>query len=230
MRDRVEGLFRKHGILLDLEAKLEKCWEGICEGQDTEGANKTGDIRELRNGGRDDEGQSPVGGDHDNPKDLAHPDSKRRSVKELLEDVGVDDLDADVAVQGSSNKTRDDVTDIGGGLIVVWRETLHNRVIRILTLIAVDKDAEEHVNNVDKDLGADQAFPEVPWMAHLRQEVKEQHCSSVRVDGLVQTVERGNKAYATAGHTCGRLAGIGVNRTRAEGGSERGRGGCKVGG
>ena len=163
----VEGFFREHGILLDLETKLENGWEGVCERKDANCADETRDVRELGDGCGDDEGQRPVGGDHGNPEDLAHPDGERGSAEELLEDVIVDDLDTNVAVQGGSDETRDDVADVGSGLVVVWRETLHNGVECILALVAVDKDAEEHVNDIDEGLGADQAFPEVPGLAHL---------------------------------------------------------------
>ena len=128
MCDRVEGLLWEHRIPLDLETELKESWKGVRERKDTNSTYEAGDVRELGNGSSNDERQCPVSRDHDNPEDLAHLEGKRGSTKELLEDVVIDDFDADVTVQSSCNETRDNVADIGGGLVVIWRESLHNWV------------------------------------------------------------------------------------------------------
>ena len=98
-----------------------------------------------------------------------------------------------------------------------------------MALVAIHKDAEEHIDDVDECLGADQAFPEIPRLTHLGQEVEEQHGPSVGVDSLVKTVERGNKTFTTASHASRRLASIGVDGTRAEGIAKRRLSGHEIG-
>ena len=56
-------------------------------------------------------------------------------------------------------------------------------------MVAISKDTEEHVAHVDEDVGAEKSLPEIPGMAHLSEERKEEHGSSVTVDRLVETIQ-----------------------------------------
>jgi len=73
----IEVLFGGHGVLLDLEAEGEDGGEGVCELQDTDCAHKAGDVAELRDGGADNPGESPVGRDERYPEPFAGFAGKR---------------------------------------------------------------------------------------------------------------------------------------------------------
>ena len=65
------------------------------------------------------------------------------------------------------------------------------RRLDVLALVAVEEEAVKHVDDVDEELGAPHSLDEVEWAAHLRHELREQHSSAVRVDGLHETVDSG---------------------------------------
>jgi len=109
-------------------------------------------------------------------------------VEEFLEYFDVGNLDADITVQCGSDQASDQVHDIAGGLPVVWRETLHDGVVCVLALVGVHKDAEEHVDHIDEDVGAENSFPEIPWVTHLGEERDEEHGSTVAIHCLIETV------------------------------------------
>lgn len=198
---------------MDLEAKGKDSWECVGELQDTNGTHETGDVGELGNGGADDEGDSPVCWDETDPEELAKLGREGWEVEDFLEDFDINDFDANVSIQGSGNQTSKQVHDVGSCLPVVWRETLHNGIEGVLSLVAVDEETEEHVYDVDEDVGAENALPEVPWVAHLSQEGNEEHSTSIRIDGLIQTVQGADETGTSCGCTSWWRTGISVDRT-----------------
>ena len=50
------------------------------------------------------------------------------------------------------------------------------------------EESEEHVDDIDEYIGAEHPLPEVPRIAHLGQEIEEEHGSTVRVDNGVDTL------------------------------------------
>jgi len=172
-------LIRGHCISLDLEAEGEDGGEGVCELQDADGADEAGDVGELRDGGADDPGDGPVGGDEGDPEPFAGCGGEGWGVEKLLEDFDVGDFDADVAVEGGGDQAGDDVHDVGGGLPVIRGEALHHGVEGILSLVRVDKNTEEEVDDIDEDVGAEDTLPEIPGVAHLSQEGDEKHSTAI---------------------------------------------------
>ncbi len=134
-------------------------------------------------------------------------------MEEFLEDFHIGDFDTDVTVQGGGDQAGNDVHDVGGGLPVIRRETLHDGVVGVLALVRVHEDAEEHVDNVDKDVSAENAFPEVPGVSHLGHEGDEEHGAAVGVDGLVETVQGAGEAIAAARCTRGWCTSVSMNRS-----------------
>ena len=89
---------------LDVVSKVKQRREGVRKLQDANGSDEAGQIGELRDGGGDDEGDGPVDWNNDDPQEFARTGAEGRELEELHEDVLVDDFDADVAVQGSSDQ------------------------------------------------------------------------------------------------------------------------------
>lgn len=56
--------------------------------------------------------------------------------------------------------------NVGEDLSPVRSNTVGRRVDRKLSLLRVDIDAEEQVDNDDERLSVNHALPEVPWAAH----------------------------------------------------------------
>jgi hypothetical protein len=66
-----------------------------------------------------------------------------------------------------------DGQNITSSLIIVWVNTLNSGVISVLALVGVLEETEEHVDKIDKYIGAEHALPEVLGVVHLGQEVEE---------------------------------------------------------
>lgn len=117
--------------------------------------------------------------------------------EKLHKDIVVYDFDADVSIKSSSNQTTNDRQDVAGSLIVVWVDTLDGSVVGVLALVGVLEQSEEHVGDIDEDISAEHALPEIPWVAHLGQEVEEEHGTTVGVDDGVDTLVSTEEPGAT---------------------------------
>ena len=212
----IEDLLRHHGVLLDLEAERQQRGEGVRELQDADGAHEAGDGGELGDGRAHDERDAPVDGHEAHPEQLAARGGERGRVHERLQHLDVHDLDADVAVQRRGDEPRDHVHDVRGRLPGVGRQALHHGVVRVLALVGVDEEAEEHVAHVDEDVGAQQALPEVPRVTHLGHEGDEEHRSAVRVHCLVEAVQRAGEAVPAGRFAVRWCTSVAVNRAFCE--------------
>lgn len=105
---------------------------------------------------------------------------------------------------------------------------MHDWVVSVLPLVGVHEDPEEHVHHVDEDVGAEDALPEIPRVAHLCKEGDEEHGAAVTIHCLVETVERCREACSAAGFAVRRCACVGVDRAGAEIRSEGCFGGYEV--
>lgn len=199
---------RDHGVFLDLEPKGQDGGEGVRELQNAHRAHEAGDVRELRDRGTHHPSDDPVRRDQRHPDEFSRTGGERWGVEQLLEHLDVRDLDANIAIQTSGDQTRDQVHDIGRRLPVVRRETLHHGVVGVLALVGVHEETEEEIHDVDEDIGAEDALPEIPRVAHLREEGDEEHGAAVGVDGLVETVERGGEAGSACCGAVGGCAGV----------------------
>jgi hypothetical protein len=65
--------------------------EGVCELQDTEGGDDTGQAREIGNTGGKDESDGPVNRDQGGESDFSATGGESGSMEQLDEDVVVDD-------------------------------------------------------------------------------------------------------------------------------------------
>lgn len=83
-------------------------------------------------------------------------------------------------------------------------------------MVAVHKNAEEEVHDIDEDVGAQDSLPEIPWVSHLGEEGDEEHGTAIRVHGLVETIQGADKAGTARGSSIWRGARVGVDRTRTE--------------
>ena len=142
------------------------------------------EVGHVGDGAAYDEGEGPVDGHGGTEEDLAALGLERGEFEEFLKYVGVDDLDTDVPVQGRGNQGGDQSDDVGDRLPGKGAETLIDRDDDELTLIGVDKDAEEKVDDKDEGLRTQHSLPEIPRTFHFRHELNEQHRSAVGVYGL----------------------------------------------
>jgi hypothetical protein len=190
----VVSLSLLHGVALDHCTKHENGWESISELQNAKSSDKSRQGREVGDSSGNDKGERPVNWDHANPNELSGLLGQIGEAKDLLEDVLVENLDSDVAVQSSGDQGRKEGDDVSGGVSCLWTHTLVGWVDGVLALEAVHKDAEEKVDNIDEGLCADHCLPEVPWLAHLTHELAEEHGTTVRVNGLHETFDSGGEA------------------------------------
>ena len=80
-------------------AQGEQRGQRVRQVQQHRGGHDTDEAKVVRDGGRDDEGDDPPDGDDGGVDELAARGDEGRSLEEVHEDVVVEDLDADVAVQ-----------------------------------------------------------------------------------------------------------------------------------
>jgi hypothetical protein len=95
---RVETLTRQEGGLLDLVGQDEHAGEAVGEVDHEDGADETDDAADVWHGCCNDECENPVDGTQAVPGDLALGGGDGREVEDLLEDLEVDGLHADVEV------------------------------------------------------------------------------------------------------------------------------------
>ena len=120
----VEALVGAHRVLLDEVAEREDGRERVAELNDTEGRHDGDEPEEIGDGGRDDEGEGPVDRDDDGPEDLTLVGGQGREVGEIHQDVVVQDLDPDVAVETGGDNATDDGEHVTGGLPSVRADAL----------------------------------------------------------------------------------------------------------
>ena len=64
-------------------------------------------VADLRDGGTDDEADGPIYGDDGNPYQFTSPRPQMRKTKHVHQDMIVDDLDTDIAIEHSRDDGRD---------------------------------------------------------------------------------------------------------------------------
>ena len=80
--------------------------------EDADGSDEGGDVGELGNSRSDDERECPVDDDRYREQVLSSLDCQRRGTENLNQNVLIDDFNANVPVQRSSNETGDKTDDI----------------------------------------------------------------------------------------------------------------------
>lgn len=209
---RVPALTLLDGIALDHGADHQKRWEGVRELEDAESGDESAESAEVGDGGGDDKGERPVDWHQADPDELAGALVEVWEAEKLFQDVLVDHLDADVAVERCSNEGREEGDDVAGGVCCGGAHSLVGRIDRVLALVGVDEESKEYVAEEDEALSADHSLPEVPGLAHLRHEFAEKHGTSVRVNCLHETGDGRTEANGVR-----RGAGIRVHDTVAFG-------------
>jgi len=91
----------------------------VGELQNANSSHNTSKTREVRNTSSNDERNRPVNRDQSSPEDLSRLRGQRWSVEHLDENVVVQDLDTDVAVQTSSDECRHHGEYVTSGLDIV---------------------------------------------------------------------------------------------------------------
>jgi hypothetical protein len=114
-----------------------------------------------------------------------------------------------------------DGQNVTSSLVIVWVDTLDGGVVSVLALVRVLEQSEEHVNDIDEDISADHALPEVPRVTHLGQKVEEEHGSTVSVDDGIDTLVSTKETSATR---C-----VSVRRSASESPDRNGAFNCAVG-
>lgn len=193
---RVEALAWKLGSLVDDAADVHHAGEGVCKVHHEDGTDQADNTVEVGHCTGDDEGEDPIAGSQDVPKDLALLLNDRRELEDRLEHFEVHRLHTDVEVHDDGNPTGKQSEDVTGSLKAIWINDIHNVVGRVLTVERVDEDTEKHVDNADKGLGHEHALPEVQRVPHLREEGDEEESASVCVDHSIHRVERSSEAWS----------------------------------
>ena len=110
--------------------------ERTSQRDDGDGADKTGEGADLRDACAQTEGNRPVCSvsalargrrtedDHRRPDHAAALGHERRALEKALDDVDVDDLGADVAVEAGGEQARDESKDVADRLTAVRADAL----------------------------------------------------------------------------------------------------------
>lgn len=98
-RDGVKALTRQGGIGMNLVAKVYNAREGISEVETEETTNEVDDAIEVGDGSSNKEGDDPVARTKGVPQPAALLAGDEREVKDLLEDLNIDSLHANVEVE-----------------------------------------------------------------------------------------------------------------------------------
>ena len=157
----IERLVWKDGITLRFEANHQHWWEGVGELQDTQGSDECREQSDLRNSGGNDEGENPVYWHKGNPDPLAPFRLEEGELEEISADVVVNHFNANVAIKARRNDTGDQLEDIADCLPIVGVDTLVRWVVDVLALKSVANSAINKISEVDEELAAKQAFPEI---------------------------------------------------------------------
>lgn len=150
----VESLAGLDGTLLDHEADVEHGRERVGELQNASGGDEAGQIADLWDGGGDEEGDAPVDRHDDDPGEFPRAGAKAGEAEVVHQNVVVDHLDADVAVEHGRDKRGGQAERVRYGLPCVRRYALVGGVDGVLALVGEDHQAEDHVDEVDEELGA----------------------------------------------------------------------------
>jgi hypothetical protein len=108
-----------------------------------------------------------------------------------------------------------DGQNIASSLVIIRIDTLDSGVVSVLSLVRVLEEPKEHVDEIDEDISAKHALPEIPRVAHLSQEVEEKHGSSISVDNGIDTLISAEETSATRSITIGGRASECHNRNMA---------------
>jgi hypothetical protein len=123
-RSGIEAFALLHGVLLDEVAEGNHGRETVGELHEAHGGCQAREPEEIGDGGGQDECNGPVDGDDACPKNLTAAGQERGCVEELHEEVVVENLDADVAVECCCDEAADDCKDITYDLPAVGRDAL----------------------------------------------------------------------------------------------------------
>ena len=135
----IEALAWKKSVAFHKVANHEEWRKGVGELQDACRANEALQVADLRNCGRDDEGDAPVDGHDGDESQLAAAKGEVREAKEVDEEGIVDDLHTNIAVEQGGDEASHELDAVDGSLPVVGRHALIGRVERVLALVRVDE-------------------------------------------------------------------------------------------
>lgn len=96
--DRVEALARQSSVYLDAVSDVQEGRESVGEVENQEGAYNSGDAVQVGDGGTDNKGEGPVERSKGVPHPAALAGGDRGEIENLLEDLHVHSLHADVHV------------------------------------------------------------------------------------------------------------------------------------
>lgn len=110
------------GIKDDLQ--VEDWWEGVSELQDANCCYEGSEAEEVGNGSSDDVCKGPIHRHNSCPQNLSRLGSQRRCIKEIDEDVVVQNLDADISIQTGRDQGTDKTHNIPGRLPCIRANSL----------------------------------------------------------------------------------------------------------
>jgi len=188
---RVEAFAFLQSVLLDTIPESDHWRECVRELHEADSRGDACQTKEIGNRGCEDEGDDPVDWDDDRPENLAAFGNECWCVEPLHEQVIVDDFDANVTVESSSNQTRDHGQDVANCLPAVWRDALignlctsqyllaNGRVgfctylVGVLPLPIICVTTIDHIARVDEELCSPHCFEKVARPSQLRHELDE---------------------------------------------------------
>lgn len=139
---RIKPIPRQHRTSFDIVAQHQQWRESVCtiallerihrrnasssviQLQDTDGGYKTANVAKLRDCTGNDEGQRPVDWHHSYPQELPRLGIQVWHAEKVSDDVLVQHLDSNIAVQRGGNQRRHESDDVGGCLPGEGADTL----------------------------------------------------------------------------------------------------------
>ena len=134
----VKTLAGQRRSLLDAVGDVHDSWDGVGEVEREEATHNTDEEVEVGDGGGEEEGDDPVDWAENEPQDLALLGDDRGKVENLLEDLEVDGLHADVEIEDNSDEACNQAQDVADGLQAVREHDLTDVGGGVLAVLGVD--------------------------------------------------------------------------------------------
>jgi len=181
------------GVLLHGVCQVNDRRKRVAELDDTEGSDDGDKAKVVWNRRSDHKSHAPVNGDDGSKQVFAGFRIERRGIEDFLQNLVVQDFDADVTIQASRNQARNDDHHVAGRLEAIDAQPHVRDGKRILSLKVVDVASVDEVDSVDEELREPHGLDKIPRASHLGHDFDKELGTAVGEDAGHEAVDGANK-------------------------------------